>query len=330
MREMVDPETGSQRRRHRPRRGLLRRGERVRVQTQLDRGVGLGEPRQEVPLVPPDPAHPLEEREDVHPDRQRLLAEDRVAVPPPHARRQGAEDVAQQVAEERQGDPEPACHRGEGYTTVPDHAADRRPSRSGRPRRRRRLARMAVVDRAAARPRRDVGRGCRERPGSADGLVAIAEPGRAARWLVRRPQALALLALAAPEAQAALPRMRSLLAALARDARGPLTLWWRGPDVAVAASVDPAAGRSLAELGGDRGRAAAQHPRRRRRHDRGGIRGGAARRRTGPRAGGRPAPRAGRSRPSRHALVAAGGGARPARPRLGRPPSCPGRRGRAY
>ncbi|TAM47238.1 MAG: hypothetical protein EPN53_12110 [Acidobacteria bacterium] len=85
-------------------------------------------------------------------------------------------------------------------------------------------------------------------PAQADGLVAIAEPDRALRWLVRRPQALGLLALAAPDAHAALPRMRAILAALARDARGPLTLWWRGPDVAVAASVDPAAGRSLAEL----------------------------------------------------------------------------------
>ncbi len=113
VRDVVDPEAGAQRRRQRRRRGLLRRGEGVRVQVQLDRGVDLGEPRQQVPLVPPHAAHPLEEREDVHPDRQRLLAEDGVPVPPPHARRQGAEDVPQQVTEERKSDPEAACHRRE-------------------------------------------------------------------------------------------------------------------------------------------------------------------------------------------------------------------------
>ncbi len=85
-------------------------------------------------------------------------------------------------------------------------------------------------------------------PAQAEGLVAIAEPDRALRWLVRRPQALALLALAAPDADAALPRMRALLAALARDARGPLAVWWRGPDVAAAAPVGAAAARAIGEL----------------------------------------------------------------------------------
>lgn len=82
----------------------------------------------------------------------------------------------------------------------------------------------------------------------ADGLVVIAEPDRALRWLVRRPQALALLELAAPEADAALPRMRALLAALARDARGPLAMWWRGPDIAAAAPVGAAAARAIGDL----------------------------------------------------------------------------------
>ncbi|HQT94426.1 MAG TPA: hypothetical protein PK435_07335 [Thermoanaerobaculaceae bacterium] len=85
-------------------------------------------------------------------------------------------------------------------------------------------------------------------PAQADGLVVIAEPDRALRWLARRPQALALLALAAPEADAALPQMRALLAALARDARGPLAVWWRGPDVAAAAPVGAAAARAIGDL----------------------------------------------------------------------------------
>jgi hypothetical protein len=85
-------------------------------------------------------------------------------------------------------------------------------------------------------------------PAQADGLVAIAEPERALRWVARRPQALALLVLAAPEADAALPRVRALLGALARDARGPLTVWWRGPDVAAGAPVGADAARAIGEL----------------------------------------------------------------------------------
>jgi hypothetical protein len=85
-------------------------------------------------------------------------------------------------------------------------------------------------------------------PLQADGLVVIAEPHRALRWLLRRPQSLALLALAAPKADAALPRMRSLIAALARGARGPLTVWWRGRDVAAGATVGTDDARALGDL----------------------------------------------------------------------------------
>ncbi len=85
-------------------------------------------------------------------------------------------------------------------------------------------------------------------PARADGLVVIAEPNRALRWLARRPQALALLALAAPEADAALPRMRSLLAALAGDAVGPMAVWWRGPDFAAAAPVAATAARTIGDI----------------------------------------------------------------------------------
>jgi hypothetical protein len=85
-------------------------------------------------------------------------------------------------------------------------------------------------------------------PARAEGLVAIAEPGRALRWLARRPQALALLALAAPEANAAVPRLRALFSALAGGARGPLVVWWEGADVAAAATVGTASAAALREL----------------------------------------------------------------------------------
>ena len=81
---------------------------------------------------------------------------------------------------------------------------------------------------------------------AADGRVAIAQPRRAARWLLRHPQALALPALAAPQARAALPRLQPLLRPLAEGARGPLVLWWRGGELAVAARVRPGAADALA------------------------------------------------------------------------------------
>ncbi len=87
----------------------------------------------------------------------------------------------------------------------------------------------------------------------ADGLLAVAEPRRAARWLLRRPQAVALLAVAAPDARPAFERLRNTLATLAAEARGPLTVWWKGPEAAASARVsDGAAGalRRLAALEG--------------------------------------------------------------------------------
>ncbi len=99
-----------------------------------------------------------------------------------------------------------------------------------------------------AAPASELARSAAAVPARADGLVAIAEPGRALRWLARRPQALALLALAAPEANAAVPRMRALLWALAGDARGPLVVWWEGPNAAAAATVGTASAAALREL----------------------------------------------------------------------------------
>jgi hypothetical protein len=85
-------------------------------------------------------------------------------------------------------------------------------------------------------------------PSAADGLVVVAQPSRAARWLLRRPQAAALLAVAAPEAENSLARLRSTLATLAGEADGPLTVWWRGTDVAVAARVPDGSARALRTL----------------------------------------------------------------------------------
>jgi hypothetical protein len=81
---------------------------------------------------------------------------------------------------------------------------------------------------------------------AADGRVAIAQPRRAARWLLRHPQALALAALAAPQARSALPRLQPLLRPLAEGADGPLVLWWRGADLAVAVRLRPGAANALA------------------------------------------------------------------------------------
>jgi hypothetical protein len=85
-------------------------------------------------------------------------------------------------------------------------------------------------------------------PGNADGTLALAQPSRAERWLSLHPQALALVGLAAPASRRSLPRLRGLLPALAREARGPLTVWWRGDDLAAGALVDPGAARALRQL----------------------------------------------------------------------------------
>jgi hypothetical protein len=85
-------------------------------------------------------------------------------------------------------------------------------------------------------------------PEDADGSLALAEPARSARWLASHPQALALLEIAAPSADRALPRLRGFLTAIAREARGPLTLWWRGGELAAGATVGTGAARALQRL----------------------------------------------------------------------------------
>lgn len=76
---------------------------------------------------------------------------------------------------------------------------------------------------------------------AADGRVALAQPRRAARWLLRHPQALVLLAAAAPDARPALPRLQPLLRPLVGGAQGPLVVWWAGRDLAVATRLRPGA-----------------------------------------------------------------------------------------
>lgn len=85
-------------------------------------------------------------------------------------------------------------------------------------------------------------------PAGADGLLVVGRPARAARWLLRRPQAAVLLAAAAPGTEGSFARLRAALEALAGEARGPLAVWWRGPDVALSAEVGEGAGRALRTL----------------------------------------------------------------------------------
>ncbi|HVN32439.1 MAG TPA: hypothetical protein VMT45_10675 [Thermoanaerobaculaceae bacterium] len=85
-------------------------------------------------------------------------------------------------------------------------------------------------------------------PARADGALTIAQPGRAARWLAAHPQAVLLLRLAAPAADRSLPSLQRFLVALASEARGPLTVWWRGADLAACANVKPRATSALRRL----------------------------------------------------------------------------------
>jgi len=85
-------------------------------------------------------------------------------------------------------------------------------------------------------------------PADADGVLVVARPVRAARWLGAHPQALALLKIAAPHADRRLPKMRALVAAMAGQADGPLAIWWRGPELGAAAQVGDASTRALERL----------------------------------------------------------------------------------
>jgi hypothetical protein len=85
-------------------------------------------------------------------------------------------------------------------------------------------------------------------PAGTDGALTIAQPGRAARWLATHPQAVLLLRLAAPAADRSLPRLRRFIVALASEAQGPLSLWWRGAELAAGAEVEPGAARALQRL----------------------------------------------------------------------------------
>ncbi len=85
-------------------------------------------------------------------------------------------------------------------------------------------------------------------PGHADGALALAQPGRWVRWLASHPQALAPLRIAAPSAEKSLARLRGVLVALAREARGPVTVWWSGGELAAGAAVGGGTARALQRL----------------------------------------------------------------------------------
>ena len=90
-------------------------------------------------------------------------------------------------------------------------------------------------------------------PAAAEGVVVIAEPRRAARWVIGHPQALALLAVAAPQTTGTLSSLRPVLQAVVGAANGPLALWWRGPDLALAAAVGGGARSGIERLAALRG-----------------------------------------------------------------------------
>jgi len=95
-------------------------------------------------------------------------------------------------------------------------------------------------------------------PAPADGAVAIARPVRFGRWLFRHPQAAAVALVAAPDARRAGERLAPVARALAHAASGPLVVWWRSGEAAVAATVDAGARHGLAELAARAGLAAAE------------------------------------------------------------------------
>ena len=66
----------------------------------------------EVPLVPPDPGHTLEERVDVDSNRRHLLAADDAAMKAPPARTESAGKVPEDGDEETRGGGETAEHCG--------------------------------------------------------------------------------------------------------------------------------------------------------------------------------------------------------------------------
>jgi len=90
-------------------------------------------------------------------------------------------------------------------------------------------------------------------PDNADGLLVIADPARTARWLVRHPQALGLLPVAAPAAYGTIASLQPVLRALTDAAQGPLVIWWKGHEVGFGEATDTRAATGLhrvAELRG--------------------------------------------------------------------------------
>lgn len=90
-------------------------------------------------------------------------------------------------------------------------------------------------------------------PGPVDGGLVVAQPLRAGRWLLRRPQALAPLALVAPPGETVLSELEAAARAMARNARGPMAAWWRDGQLAVSASLSAGARQAVTEIAEIRG-----------------------------------------------------------------------------
>ena len=99
----------------------------------------------------------------------------------------------------------------------------------------------------------DLARALAAAPHDADGVLAVAEPVRAARWLLAHPQALGLIAVAAPNATHTLSDFRPVVQAVIEEAEAPLVLWWRGADVAVSTETGSGAQEALRRLAELRG-----------------------------------------------------------------------------
>ncbi len=111
-RQVMKAEAGAERGGERRRRRLVGGGEGVGVEVQLDARVDLGQAGQDVPLVPADAGHLLEEREDVDPDGEHVLAPHLAPPPAAQACRNRPREVAREVGEEGDGDGDAPAHGG--------------------------------------------------------------------------------------------------------------------------------------------------------------------------------------------------------------------------
>lgn len=90
-------------------------------------------------------------------------------------------------------------------------------------------------------------------PADAEGVIAVAQAPRLARWLARHRAAAGLALLAAPTAGAAVTPLAPIAPSVARTAVGPVVAWWGISQAGLSARVratDTAGLRQVAALGG--------------------------------------------------------------------------------